>query len=179
MLCLHFTTSTLCFLTKPASLYMIKTCLYYKMAYSLHDWFSSMHRTVESHLPRPVSAFSIVIACICLSICVCVFACVSDNHQLLPTVFCHLFSAKIAKLGSELQNTLVWIHVVWGWIDLDFQIRIELKSKIFPNCELIRTITLYQLRLGLPDLDQQCILALLRSLFSWASLILHFIFFQF
>ena len=51
----------------------------------------------------------IVIACVCGSVCVCVYqsrACPDDNSSPIQ--------ARITKFGPEMQNTLVWIPIVLG-----------------------------------------------------------------
>ena len=51
----------------------------------------------------------IVIACVCGSVCVCVYqslACPGDNSTLIQ--------ARITKFWPEMQNTLVWVPIVLG-----------------------------------------------------------------
>ena len=51
----------------------------------------------------------IVIACVCGSVCVCVYqsrACPHDNSSPIQ--------ARITKFGPEMQNTLVWVPIVFG-----------------------------------------------------------------
>ena len=51
-----------------------------------------------------------------------------------------------------------------GMIDRDLQGQIDLQSKKLPHFELVHAITQRQLKLQFPNLEQKCILALLRSL---------------
>ena len=90
----------------------------------------------------------IVIACVCLCVCVCV--CVSVNHQFARTI-------------TPWLRSLLFL----GFTDIDLQGQIELKNKKFTPfgaCEFVRAIRQYQMKWGFPNLDQKCILALLRSL---------------
>ena len=45
--------------------------------------------------------------------------------------------ARITKFGPEVQNTLVKILIVWGFIDFDLQGQIELESQNLPYFELV------------------------------------------
>ena len=49
-------------------------------------------------------------------------------------------------------------------IDHDLQGQIELQSQNLPHFELVHAITHHQLKLQFPNLEQKCILALVRSL---------------
>ena len=111
--------------------------------------------------PRPVMAFGYC-RCLRLSVCVCVrqsSVCPDDN--LSPA------QATITKFGPEVQNTLIKIPIVfgvhWPWPS---RLNWTLKSKFTPfwACEFVRTINQYQMKWGFPNLDQKCILVLLRSL---------------
>ena len=75
----------------------------------------------------------------------------------------HLF-----KLGSpnlDQSCKIPWLRslLCCGIIGLDLQGQIELKSKNIIHFELVHDITSQQLKLGFPNLDQKCIVALLRS----------------
>ena len=111
--------------------------------------------------PRPVLAFGY---CRCLRVCVCVsvrqsWACPCDNSSTVQ--------ARITKFGSEMLKTLIKIPIVlWGDWRWSSGSNWTWKSKFTPflACEFVRAISQYQIKWGFPNLDQKCILALLRSL---------------
>ena len=107
----------------------------------------------------------IVIACVCLCVCVCV--CVSVNHQFARTITCHPLKLQSPKLDQKCKTPWLRSLLFLGFTDIDLQGQIELKSKNFTPfwaCEFVRAIRQYQMKWGFPNLDQKCILALLRPL---------------
>ena len=66
----------------------------------------------DDFYPRPVLAFGYchrLRLWVCVSVCVCVYqsrACPHDNSSPIQ--------AKTTKFGSEMQNTLVWVPIVFG-----------------------------------------------------------------
>ena len=88
-------------------------------------------------------------------------------YQFVRTITCHPLKLQSPKFNQKCKTP--WLKSLWflGFIDLDRQGQIELKkSKFTPlwACEFVRAISQYQMKWGFPNLDQQCILALLRSL---------------
>ena len=74
----------------------------------------------------------IVIACVYLCVCVrvCVYGCVCVRQSsVCPDDNLSPASATIINIGPEEQNTLVKIPIVLGFIDLNLQGQIELKSQ--------------------------------------------------
>ena len=108
----------------------------------------------------------IVVACVCLCVCVYVCVCVRQS-SVCPDDNLSPAQATITKFGPEVQNTLIKIPIVfgvhWPWPS---RLNWTLKSKFTPfwACEFVRTINQYQMKWGFPNLDQKCILVLLRSL---------------
>ena len=101
------------------------------------------------------------------SVCVCVYVCVSVNHQFLRTITCHPLKLQSPKLDQKCKTPRLRSLLFLGYIDLDLQGQIELKSKKFTPflaCEFVRAVSQYQMKWGFPNLDQKCILALLGSL---------------
>ena len=94
----------------------------------------------------------VVLASVC--VCVCVRVCV---HQ--PQACLHYNSspllAVITKFGSEVQNTLVKIHIVWGRLTLTFKFKFKLKSKFTPFWACLHD-NASPFKLGSPNLDQRC-----------------------
>ena len=112
--------------------------------------------------------------CVCGSVC----PCVGVNYELVRTITHRSF-----KLGSP--NLDQWCKTPWfrsllslGVIDYDLQGQILLENQILPHFELVHTKTHQLFKLESPNLDQKCILALLRSLlvWTWLALIFTFIF---
>ena len=110
--------------------------------------------------PKPVLAFGYW-HCLRLRICPCVcvyhsLACPYDNSSAVQ--------ARVAKFGTEVQNTLFNIPIILGMINLDIQDQNSFKSRILLHFELVRTITCHPVKPESPNLDQKCILVQLRSL---------------
>ena len=73
------------------------------------------------------------------------------------------------KLGSPNLDQgckRLWLRslLFCGTIERDLQGQIELQNQNLPHSELVHAITHHQLKLQFPNLEQQCIVALLRSL---------------
>ena len=102
----------------------------------------------------------IVVACVCLHLYVCVCPSITSL-----SVWQQVCLRKTPWLRSLL---------FWGFIDLDLQVKLNLKVKIclIWACEFVRTISQCQLKSGFPNFDQKCILALLRSLFILGLIVL-------
>ena len=95
-------------------------------------------------------------ACGCVSVCLCVRqsrACPRDNSSTVQ--------ARLTKVGLEMKNTLIRALLFSRAIDLDIQRQIELKIHKLPHFELVRATSHLQLKSVFPNLDQNCILALL------------------
>ena len=71
-----------------------------------------LQKTMQTHYPRPVLAFGYchrLRLWVCVSVCVCVHqsrACPDDNSSPIQ--------ARITKFRPEMQNTLVWVPIVFG-----------------------------------------------------------------
>ena len=105
----------------------------------------------------------IVIACVCGSVCPCVCMCVYQSRA-CPHDNSSPIQARITKFGPEMQNTLVYVPIVFGdarpWSSRS---NLTWKSN-FTSFELVHTITHQPFKLESPNLDRKCILALPRSL---------------
>ena len=75
----------------------------------------------------------IVIACVC----VCVYVCVSFNHQFVRTITCHPLKLQSTKLDQKCKTPWLRSLLVLGFIDLDHQGQIELKSQNLPHFGLV------------------------------------------
>ena len=71
-----------------------------------------------------------------LSLSVCVYVCVRQS-SVCPDDNLSPAQATITKIGPEVQNTLVRIPIVFGFIDLDLQGQIELKCQNLPHFGLV------------------------------------------
>ena len=90
---------------------------------------------------------------------------VGVNNQLLrPCYDLSPVQARITRFKREVQNALIKIRIVF-WVDWPWPSISNLRWKSnFPHFELVLAITRHQLKLEFPHLDQNCILAQLRSL---------------
>ena len=91
---------------------------------------------------------------------VCPYVCVSVRYSVCQPSACprdNLWcsQARITKLVSEVQNTLIKIPIVLVAIELDLQRQIWLKNPNWPHFELVRTITHHLFKLGSPNLNPQ------------------------
>ena len=76
--------------------------------------------------PRPVLAFRYC-CWLHLSVCVCVCVCVCHSRG-CPCHNSSLLQARITKLGSEVQNTLVEIHIILrGGLTLTFEVKLKVQ----------------------------------------------------
>ena len=73
----------------------------------------------------------IVVACVCLCVCVCV--CVSVNHQFVRTITCHPLKLQSPNLDQKCKRPWLRSLLFLGFIDLDLQGQIELKSQNLPH----------------------------------------------
>ena len=113
------------------------------------------------------------------SVWVCVSMCVRIcQPQACPHHNSSPLQARITKLGSEMQNTLIKLPVVLWANDLDLQDEILLKTPNLSHFELVRTITHYLLKLGSPNLDQRYKTPWLKSLSCFWACILHLYLFR-
>ena len=119
--------------------------------------------SITRFYPRPVLAFGIVIACICLSVRVCV--CLSVNHLFVHAITQDSFKLGSPNLDQRCKKTLRSL-LFCGLIDLDLQGQIEPQSPNLSHLELHRTITHHPHKLGSPNLDQRCKIPWLRSLLT-------------
>ena len=103
--------------------------------------------------------------------CLCVF--VSIIHELV-----HAITHQPFKLGSpnwDQRYKRPWLRslLFCGTIDRDLQSQIELSSQNSPHFELVCMTSHHRLKSRFPNLDQKCILALLRSLLILELIDLH------
>ena len=119
--------------------------------------------------PRPVLAFGY---CRCLRVCVCVYVCLSVNHQLVRAITHQPFKLESPNLDQRCKRPWLRSLLFLGTIDLELQGEIELKSQNLPHFELIRATSHHQLKSVFPNLGQKCFLALLMSLLilGWIDL---------
>ena len=125
------------------------------------NWSYSPETAKLGYYPRPVLAFGY---CHRLRLWVCVSVCVCINHELVPTITYPPFKLGSPNLDQRCKTPWFRTLLFLGMIDLDLQGQIKLESQILPHFELVHTITHQPFKLESPNLDQKCILALLRSL---------------
>ena len=75
----------------------------------------------------------IVVACVCLCVCVCMCVCVSVNHQFVRTITCHPLKLQSPNLDQKCKRPWLRSLLFLGFIDLDLQGQIELKSQNLPH----------------------------------------------
>ena len=80
----------------------------------------------------------IVVACVCLCVCVCMCVCVSVNHQFVRTITCHPLKLQSPNLDQKCKTPWLRSLLFLGFIDLDLQGQIELKSQNLPHFGLVR-----------------------------------------
>ena len=87
---------------------------YCRQTVILSNFYKFHHKKYSFFTRGQFRPSGIVIACICGSVCVCVYqsrACPHDNWSPIQ--------ARITKFGPEMQNTLVWVPIVlgddWPW----------------------------------------------------------------
>ena len=90
--------------------------------------------TLRFNYPRPVMAFGYC-RCLRLSVCVCVCVCVcvSVNHQFVRTITCHPLKLQSPNLDQKCKRPWLRSLLFLGFIDLDLQGQIELKSQNLPH----------------------------------------------
>ena len=72
-----------------------------------------------------------------LSVCVCVCVCVSVNHQFVRMITCHPLKLQSPKLDQKCKTPWLRSLLFLGFIDLDLQGQIELKSQNLPHFGLV------------------------------------------
>ena len=97
-------------------------------------WSSACTDAMFHFYPRPVMAFGYC-RCLRLSVCVCVCmcVCVSVNHQFVRTITCHPLKLQSPNLDQKCKRPWLRSLLFLGFIDLDLQGQIELKSQNLPH----------------------------------------------
>ena len=100
-----------------------------------HSYNSIRYAWMLSHLFTRGQLWpsGIVVACVCLCMCVCV----SVNHQFVRTITCHPLKLQSPNLDKKCKTSWLRSLLFWGFIDLDFQGQIELKSQNLPHFGLV------------------------------------------
>ena len=96
-----------------------------------------------------------------LSLPACV--CVSINHEFVRAITHQPFKLGSPNLGQKCKRPWLRTLLFCGMIDRELQGQIEPKSQNLPLFEFVHAITRHQLKLQFPNLEQKCILALIRS----------------
>ena len=122
----------------------------------------SVASTVLDGFFLPEASFGLRVLSLPASVCVCVCLCV--NHLLFRAIIRDLFKLGSPNLDKRCKRPWLRSLLFWGAIDLDLQGQISLQTQNWPHFELVQTITHHLFWLGFPNLDNKCILALLRSL---------------
>ena len=90
--------------------------------------------------PRPVMAFGYcrcLRLSVCVCVCVCMCVCVSVNHQFVRTITCHPLKLQSPNLDQKCKTPWLRSLLFLGFIDLDLQGQIELKSQNLPHFGLV------------------------------------------
>ena len=126
--------------------------------------YVSVHSKKYAHLSfLPEASFGLRVLSSPASVGLCVRVCVYQSRA-CPHDNSSPIQARITKLGPEMQNTLVWVPIVFG-DDRPWSLRSNLTWKSnFTHFELVHPITHQPFKLESPNLDRKCILALSRSL---------------
>ena len=69
--------------------------------------------------------------------------CVSVNHQFIQMITCHLLKLQSPKFDQKYKTPWLRSLLFLGFIDLDLQGRIELKSQNLPHCGLVSLFPRY------------------------------------
>ena len=125
-----------------------------------------MVRKLGPWLPTPFTDCVVTIVlwawrCLRLSVCVC------GNHMLVRAITHHPFELGSPNLDHRCKRPWLRSLLYWGVIDLDLQGQIQLQSQNLPHFELVGAITHHPLKLGSPNLNQNCKIPWSRSLFFW------------
>ena len=75
--------------------------------------------------------------CVCVCACVCMCVCVSVNHQFVRTITCHPLKLQSPNLDQKCKTPWLRSLLFLGFIDLDLQGQIELKSQNLPHFGLV------------------------------------------
>ena len=75
--------------------------------------------------------------CVCVCVCVCMCVCVSVNHQFVRTITCHPLKLQSPNLDQKCKTPWLRCLLFLGFIDLDLQGQIELKSQNLPHFGLV------------------------------------------
>ena len=146
-------------------------CFHCDCPIDLLPWASFGHWVLL--LPASVCVFVCVYPCV--SLCQ-LLACPRDNSGRVQV--------RITKFESNMQKTLVKVPIVFlfsffffffffwggGGLTLTFKVKFNLKVRIYPHFEMVRTITHYPFKLGSPNLKKRCKIARLRSLLFWVAI---------
>ena len=73
------------------------------------------------------------------SVCMCV--CVSVNHQFVRKITCHRLKLQSPKLDQKCKTPWLRSLLFLGFIDLELQVQIELKSLNLPHFGLVKLST--------------------------------------
>ena len=122
-------------------------------------WNNLLYKLLCNFYPRPVLASGY---CRCLR--VCVYVCVSVNHEFVRAVTHQPFKLGSPNLDQRCKRPWLRALLFCGMIVRDLQGQIELQSQNLPHFELVHAITHHQLKLQFPNMEQKCTLALFRSL---------------
>ena len=105
------------------------------------------------------SGIVVACVCVCVSVCVSVGAITRDPFNLgSPNL-----DERCRRLWSKFLLNL-------GQLILTFNAKFNLKVRIYPHFELIRTITHYSFKIRSQNLDHRCIIAWLNSLLLWVAI---------
>ena len=118
------TSSYLVCLATYASIVTAITKAHQKICNGRTDW--TIYR-------RPVMAFGY---CHRLSLSVCMCVCVSVNHQFVREITCHSIKLQSPKLDKKCKTPWLRSLLCRGFIDLDLQGQIEIKSQNLPHFRL-------------------------------------------
>ena len=86
-----------------------------------------------------------VIACICGSVCPCVCVCVYQSRACLH-------DNSLPNLDQTCKTPWLRSLSFWWWSTLTFKVKFNLKNRILPHFELVRTITHQSFKLGSPNI---------------------------
>ena len=138
-----------------------KTCDHRRIQLRVGSLASEIDKFHDRFYPRPVLAFGYS-RCLRLSVCPSVRVC--GNHVLVRAITNHPFKLGSPSLDQRCKRPWLRSLLFCGTIDRDLQGQIELQSENVPHFELVHAIIHHQFKLQFPNLEQECILALFKSL---------------